>query len=354
MFKNFGIGEKVLPCIYDFLRNRLIRVKFSNFLSAQLCSRSTYHALIVLSRGNYNLPLTIDKHPKCLGFILDPEILGNNHIDNIVFKARKPLNILRYISGCDWGADTGTLRNTYISLIMPILEYGVPVYCRVSITNLQKLEKVQLRAARIITGLKNTCPRDIVLFEVDLQPLSLRRRACLTKYYNKLRSLDSRNRTSAYFKEWCNNQRLWRNSAFSQMVSFNLTIDLVKPHHLSQCLDPADDLDGVFFHQEIPVHVNKPADLPAYLKQLAQERIGYIQIDAIEVYTDGSRDNCYRSGSGIYIKSQDHILRIRRRNPDGCSVFRSKVIVIDEALASIASLPNGKEILILSDSRSAI
>ncbi|GFU31185.1 putative RNA-directed DNA polymerase from transposon BS [Trichonephila clavipes] len=90
----------------------------------------------------YNHPLTIDKHPKYLGFILDPEILGNKHTDNIVFKARKRLNILKYISGRDWGADAGTLRNTYISLIRPILEYGVPVYCSASATNLQKLEKV--------------------------------------------------------------------------------------------------------------------------------------------------------------------------------------------------------------------
>ncbi|GFX98670.1 RNase H domain-containing protein [Trichonephila clavipes] len=198
-----------------------------------------------------------------------------------------------------------------------------------SVTKLQKLEKVQLSADRIITGLKITCPRDIVLFEVDLQPLSLRRRACLTKYYNKLRSLDSRNRTSAYFKDWCNNQRLWRNSPFSQMVPFNLTI-------------------------ELPLHVNKQADFPAYLKQLVLERIEGIPIDAVQVYTDGSRNDYYRSGSGIYIKSQDHILRIQRRNPDDCSVFRSELIAIDEALGSLASLPTGKEIWILSDSRSAI
>ncbi|GFY32867.1 hypothetical protein TNCV_4024911 [Trichonephila clavipes] len=82
-----------------------------------------------------------------------------------------------------------------------ILEYNVLVYCSASVTNLQKLERVQLSAARIITGLRNTFPKDIVLFEADLQPLSLRRRACLRKYYNKLRSLYSRNRTSAYFKD---------------------------------------------------------------------------------------------------------------------------------------------------------
>ncbi|GFX92406.1 uncharacterized protein TNCV_1706821 [Trichonephila clavipes] len=100
--------------------------------------------------------------------------------------------------------------------------------------------------------------------------------ACRTKYYNKLRSLDSQNRTSAYFKDWCNNQRLRRNSLFSQMVYVNLTIGAVESHHLSQCLDPADDLDGVFFHPELPEHVNKQADLPAYLKRLALQRIGDI------------------------------------------------------------------------------
>ncbi|GFW16556.1 uncharacterized protein TNCV_2351801 [Trichonephila clavipes] len=99
--------------------------------------------------------------------------------------------------------------------------------------------------------------------------------------------------------------------------------------------------------------MNKQANLPAYLKQLALEKIGDIPIDAVQVYTDGSRDDYYRSGSGIYIKSQDHILRIQR-NPDGCSVFLSELIAIDEALGSLASLPNGKEIWILSDSRSAI
>ncbi|GFY10143.1 uncharacterized protein TNCV_360101 [Trichonephila clavipes] len=155
------------------------------------------------------------------------------------------------------------------------------------------------------------------------------------------------------------------------MVSFNLTIGAVEPHYLSQCLDPADDLYRVFFHPEIPVHVNKQADLPAYLeqltvhvnkqadlpaylKQLALQIIGDIPIDAFQVYTDGNRDDNYRSGSAIYIKSQDYILRIQRRNPDGCSVFRSELIAFDEALGSLASLSNGKEIWILSDSRSAI
>ncbi|GFU82868.1 putative RNA-directed DNA polymerase from transposon BS [Trichonephila clavipes] len=135
-------------------------------------------------------------HEDIRNFALDHKLTFNPTKSMV----RQGLNILRYISVRDWGADADTLRNTYISLIRPILKYGVPVYCSAFVTNLQKLEKVQQSAARIITVLRNTCPRDIVLFEADLQPLSLRRRACLTKYYNKLRNLDSRNRISAYFK----------------------------------------------------------------------------------------------------------------------------------------------------------
>ncbi|GFX17067.1 RNase H domain-containing protein [Trichonephila clavipes] len=46
--------------------------------------------------------------------------------------------------------------------------------------------------------------------------------------------------------------------------------------------------------------------------------------------------------------------RCTRATRDGCSVFRSELISIDEVLGSLASLPNGKEIWILSDSRSAM
>ncbi|GFX38200.1 uncharacterized protein TNCV_3837991 [Trichonephila clavipes] len=86
------------------------------------------------------------------------------------------------------------------------------------------------------------------------------------------------------------------------MVSFNLTVGAVEPHYRSQCLDTGDDFDRVFFYPELTVHMNKQTNLPAYLKQLALERIGDIPIDAVQVYTEGSRDDYYRSGSGIYIK----------------------------------------------------
>ncbi|GFR03535.1 uncharacterized protein TNCT_389861 [Trichonephila clavata] len=126
------------------------------------------------------------------------------------------------------------------------------------------------------------------------------------------------------------------------MVPFNLTDGAVEPLHLSQCLDSTDDFDSVFFNPELPVHVDKQTDLSVYLKQLDRERIGEIPIDAIQVYTDGSRDDYYRAGNVVYIESQDHYLRIQRRNPDGCSVFRKLAqnpqSVIDKSACCCESL----------------
>ena len=121
----------------------------------------------------------------------------------------KRFKILKYISGCDWGSDASNLRNTYIALVRPILEYGFPIYCCASSSNLQKLERTQLSAARIIIGLRHSCPCEIVLYETDLQPLSLRRKAIMIKYYRKLQSFGSQIRTSVLllglciiFKDW--------------------------------------------------------------------------------------------------------------------------------------------------------
>ncbi|GBO08626.1 hypothetical protein AVEN_120138-1 [Araneus ventricosus] len=80
---------------------------------------------------------------------------------------------------------------TYTALIRPVLEYGYQDYQLVSQTNLNKLERVQLSAARIITGLRSCCPKAIVLYEADLQPLSMRIRTNSAKYIAKLQSIGS-------------------------------------------------------------------------------------------------------------------------------------------------------------------
>ncbi|XP_035233200.1 uncharacterized protein LOC118205025 [Stegodyphus dumicola] len=220
----------------------------------------------------------------------------------LVFKGRKRLNILKYISGCDWGADACTLRTTYSAIIRPILEYGFPVYCCASSTNLQKLERVQLSASRIIAGLRNSCPNKIALYETDLQPLSQRRNAGFVKYYNKLLSYGSQNRTSEFLQHWSNNQRLKKNSPLCQIEYAGIIDRNVEQHSLKQCLDPSEGLPGVEFHAELSSRFSKKNDIPALLQQSALETIHAIPAEATLIYTDGSKSEDSRSGSGVVNK----------------------------------------------------
>ncbi|GIY21196.1 reverse transcriptase domain-containing protein [Caerostris darwini] len=98
-----------------------------------------------------------------------------------------------------------------------------------------------------------SCPNDIVLYEADLQPLSLRRSSSLVKYYGKLCSLGDRNRTSAYLRDWRNVQRLKRNSPFSMVASAHLLESNVEQLILVQCVDPFDGLPNVHFHTDLSV-----------------------------------------------------------------------------------------------------
>ncbi|GFW69756.1 putative RNA-directed DNA polymerase from transposon BS [Trichonephila clavipes] len=205
-----------------------------------------------------NKNLAYEKHPKYLGYVLDPE----------------------------W----------------PILEYGFPVYCCASAANLEKLEKIQLGAVRIITGLRRSCPKEIVLFEADLQPLHLRSKNILTNYFNKLSSYRHHNKTSLYFNNRHNNQRLKRNSPFSYADHLQLPSSHIEPHSLKSCLSPSEGLSRVHFHFNMSAPITKQDLIPAHLRQLALESINEIPCDAIKIYTDGSRLDDH-AGSRIYIEN---------------------------------------------------
>ena len=64
----------------------------------------------------------------------------------------------------------------YITFVRPILEYASVVWDGCAISDLEKLEKVQLHAARIVTGLSILASKESLYFETGWEPLNERRR----------------------------------------------------------------------------------------------------------------------------------------------------------------------------------
>ncbi len=76
------------------------------------------------------------------------------HIDYITKIAWQRLNILR---GLKFRIDRLALEKMYMSFIRPILEYSSVVWDNCSQGDKQKLENIQVEAARIVTGATKLC-----------------------------------------------------------------------------------------------------------------------------------------------------------------------------------------------------
>ena len=124
--------------------------------------------------------LQVQSH-KHLGCTLDKNLRWKSHINEIITKAGRRVDILR---GLKYRFNRKTLEILYKSFIRPILEYSQTVWTNCTIGQKQAIEQVQLSAIRVITGgIRNTSHRKLYE-EVDLIPTSERQdRTCLVVFY---------------------------------------------------------------------------------------------------------------------------------------------------------------------------
>jgi hypothetical protein len=52
--------------------------------------------------------LGMEKHPRILGVTFDPKMTYSEHVRSTASKAKKNINILKALSGADWGKDMET------------------------------------------------------------------------------------------------------------------------------------------------------------------------------------------------------------------------------------------------------
>ncbi|GFU40226.1 hypothetical protein TNCV_3624551 [Trichonephila clavipes] len=140
-------------------------------------------------------------------------------------------------------------------------------FFRASEANANILERIELSAARIITGLCNNCPDNIVLYDSDLPTFSIRK-------------------------------------------SYSL-FDSVRIH----------------FHTELLTKVRKGSDIPEFTRQIVIEKMHGIPHSALKIYTDSSFGDNGISGSCVHIETSGGPFDINIRRIVYISVFRFPPII---------------------------
>ena len=65
---------------------------------------------------------------KFLGMVFDERLTWRAHIDFVINKCKKRLNLMRCIGGTNWGANKSTQLTIYKTLIRSVIDYGCAAY----------------------------------------------------------------------------------------------------------------------------------------------------------------------------------------------------------------------------------
>ncbi|GFN84208.1 hypothetical protein PoB_001071400 [Plakobranchus ocellatus] len=122
-----------------------------------------------------NDSLQRDDLPRYLGVSLDPRLSLRRHIEEVANSVRERTRVLQKLAGTNWGATPQSLRTIYVSFIRPVLEYANPVLNLASRTSLEKLDRVQNAALRLVLGALRSTPIAILEITAGCEPLGIRR-----------------------------------------------------------------------------------------------------------------------------------------------------------------------------------
>ena len=126
-------------------------------------------------------------HHKHLGVTIRSDLRWSDHITDISNKSSKLINIMKSLK---FTLDRKTLETIYTSFIRPILEYGSQVWSGCTVQDEEKLECIQLNAARIVTGAMHGTSTAKIYEETGWLTLSKRREISkLTLMYKLVHNL---------------------------------------------------------------------------------------------------------------------------------------------------------------------
>ena len=142
---------------------------------------------------NINVNLVINGKPiimkdncKLLGVTFDSHLTWNAHIEELENKTNKNLNIMRCISGTNWGASKSILLTIYKALILSHIDYCCFVYNDCSPTLKRKVDTIQYKSLLLAVGAMKGTALKALLGECGEIPLELRRKKLILKYLLKI------------------------------------------------------------------------------------------------------------------------------------------------------------------------
>lgn len=296
------------------------------------------------------------KEKKFLGIYLDTKLKFETHINYIIGNASRGLNILRSLAGVHWGSDPNILSMLYKSIVRSHFDYSSLAYMNANISYLKKLDVIQNKALRIITGAMCSTPINAMEAETNIVPLSLRRLQICQKLCLKL--LATNNSIVINRLIPCNDlpAHLTNNINFNSQDLFNdhqpeLLKTFMNVKNLCNNLHTSNLLPVFSAGYQAVVQTETIIDFEKLYSQT--EFLEYLnsQSNVYTLYTDGSKTSDIVT-SAFYDPQTKQTLCIKLDTQ--CSIFTAECYAIYCALLHINDIINRTNFLIISDSKSVL
>ncbi len=291
---------------------------------------------------------------KCLGVIFDSRLTWADHIKKIEGKCKKVINVMRCLTGREWGASCSALKTIYLALIRSVLDYGSVAYGSAAKSLLKKLDRIQAQALRVCSGAFKTSPVPALQVEMGEMQLALRRRQLMTNYWANLQGHNDFHPTKEVLQE------TWENARYNGDNFSRIGNEVAREF-------------GVFYMEMSPTVVYPIVapwllvwpDIDWYLLELKRKEKDQIDLvnafkylinkdykEFVHVYTDGSKKpETGVTGYGVAIPAKG--IGINRRTSDFLGVYTVEMVAVLVALRWVEKTRQEK-VLICSDSSSVL
>lgn len=307
--------------------------------------------------------LSYNTTAKFLGMYFDKHLSWKTHIDYLVKRCEKDLNVMRTIKGKSWGTNKKCLLTIYKALINSKIDYGSIIYASSNDTSLKRLQTIQNKALKLITGCFSYTNSIPLLVETAEIPIDLRREMNMLKYWARSNRLG---------KELPINEKLELEPIYQS--SYNKTFEkthklpysqtilkLLEEYELNQI-----NIQPPNYEQLINIQLSKPdTELTEYISRSdpipnklfkAQTHIEDNYSNYTKFYTDGSKNiEKIITGAAVvgYDENNKHYFTKKVKLNDHISIYTCELIAINIALEE-ALKQNFKRVAIFSDSLSSL
>lgn len=265
--------------------------------------------------------INIVNKTKFLGLLFDSKLKWNAHIDYIIERVTKRMNMMRHLSGSTWGADRYTLLILYKTLILSIIDYGSEAYNSAGKTILSKLDTLQSKCLKIcLKGVHGT-PNTSLQVESGQPPLQIHRNGVILKYHLKIQGIKAKHPTYSSYKEdaiyqfnLCKLDTNYKSYCFTiNTLLTKYDLNSVKTHSVEFIgMEP-----WLTYRPNISVEIHKNFKKSDNLDVVAcRDAINDVLItkynEHLHIYTDGSKDPITNKvGCGIVIPSVNQCFSYR-------------------------------------------